>query len=90
MNTRTTNGSANALAELFDALRVEQARGCPEQRPTPAGPSQAVTARLWSELDSPAVCAERRRLLQAAVAAADPYPHLRLVGDRPDTLQEIA
>ncbi|SBW21097.1 hypothetical protein FDG2_1900 [Candidatus Protofrankia californiensis] len=40
------------LIELVTKLRVEQARGCPEQHPVPA--------------DSPAVCAARQLILTSA------------------------
>ncbi|WP_165485621.1 hypothetical protein [Protofrankia symbiont of Coriaria ruscifolia] len=52
LNTQAARGPAATLAELIEALRVEQVRGCPEHRRTPS--------------DSPAVCAERRRILETA------------------------
>ncbi len=47
-----TRNALPELIELIERLRAEQARGCPEQRPTPP--------------DSPAVCAARRMVLAAA------------------------
>jgi hypothetical protein len=65
---------AGGLADLLDALRAEQIRGCPD--------------RLGPFADTPKLCALRRTVLMSALCAADTDPpnddpnvrHLRLTG----------